>query len=239
MSWQQEQESSPLFHPLRTFGAQGSHSQEVPEIVGGVWGALPESGGWNAGDQNLMHFSHQVMATAVAAAGKAQLWWGNQTFHLWGQHLSRVITYAGLPATIPVCASSPSHFFKIFFFWCGPFLKLWSNLLQYCFCFVLVFWLWSMWDLRSPTRDWTRTPYIGRQSLNHWTAREVLILVTNTTPFTCKIVPVWTINCMNPHQLPCLHTSKPIALNTKFVLFFFLGNEPKHFWKEVLEVFLL
>ena len=136
----------------------------------------------------------------------------------------------------------PAHpviFLRFFFFWCGPFLKLWSNLLQYCFCFVLVFWLWSMWDLRSPTRDWTRTPYIGRQSLNHWTAREVLILVTNTTPFTCKIVPVWTINCMNPHQLPCLHTSKPIALNTKFVLFFFLGNEPKHFWKEVLEVFLL
>ena len=28
-------------------------------------------------------------------------------------------------------------------------------------------------DLSSLTRDRTRTPSIGRQSLNHWTAREV------------------------------------------------------------------
>ena len=30
-----------------------------------------------------------------------------------------------------------------------------------------------MWDLSSPTRDRTRTPCIGRWSLNHWTTREV------------------------------------------------------------------
>ena len=30
-----------------------------------------------------------------------------------------------------------------------------------------------MWDLSSPTRDQTHTPCIGRQSLNHRTAREV------------------------------------------------------------------
>ena len=30
-----------------------------------------------------------------------------------------------------------------------------------------------MQDLSSPTRDRTRTPCIRRQSLNHWTAREV------------------------------------------------------------------
>ena len=41
------------------------------------------------------------------------------------------------------------------------------------FFYVLVFWLFGMWDLSSPTRDRTRTPCIGRQSLNHWTAREV------------------------------------------------------------------
>ena len=38
------------------------------------------------------------------------------------------------------------------------------------FCFyVLDFW----WDLSSSTRDWTCTPCIGRQSLNHRTTREV------------------------------------------------------------------
>ena len=30
-----------------------------------------------------------------------------------------------------------------------------------------------MWDLSSPTRDRTRTPCLGRKSVNHWTAREV------------------------------------------------------------------
>ena len=32
---------------------------------------------------------------------------------------------------------------------------------------------WGMWDLSSLTRDQTRTPCIGRWSLNHWTTREV------------------------------------------------------------------
>ena len=31
-----------------------------------------------------------------------------------------------------------------------------------------------MWDLSSPTRDWTRVCCIGRWTLNHWTTREVL-----------------------------------------------------------------
>ena len=39
--------------------------------------------------------------------------------------------------------------------------------------YVLGFWLRGMWDLSSLTRDRTRTPCIGRRSLNHWTAREV------------------------------------------------------------------
>ena len=32
----------------------------------------------------------------------------------------------------------------------------------------------SMWDLPSATRDQTYVHRIGRQSLNHWTTREVL-----------------------------------------------------------------
>ena len=37
----------------------------------------------------------------------------------------------------------------------------------------LVSWPWVTRDPSSPTRDWTRTPRIGRWSLNHWTTREV------------------------------------------------------------------
>ena len=33
---------------------------------------------------------------------------------------------------------------------------------------------WSIWDLSSPTRDWTRTPWAEMWSVNHWTTREVL-----------------------------------------------------------------
>ena len=39
--------------------------------------------------------------------------------------------------------------------------------------YVLVFWPQGMWDLSSLTRDRTLSPCIGRQSPNHWTAREV------------------------------------------------------------------
>ena len=40
--------------------------------------------------------------------------------------------------------------------------------------YVLVFCPRGMWDLSSPTRGRTCTPCIGRRSLNHWTAGEVL-----------------------------------------------------------------
>ena len=31
----------------------------------------------------------------------------------------------------------------------------------------------SMWDLSSPTRDWTHVAYVGRPILYHWITREV------------------------------------------------------------------
>ena len=31
-----------------------------------------------------------------------------------------------------------------------------------------------LWGICSPTKDWTHTPCIGRQSLSHWSTREVL-----------------------------------------------------------------
>ena len=68
-------------------------------------------------------------------------------------------------------------FLKFFFFSCGPFLKSLLNLLQYCLCFMFWFfgcdWPRGVQNLSSPTRDWTHTPCIGRQSLNHWTVREI------------------------------------------------------------------
>lgn len=50
-------------------------------------------------------------------------------------------------------------------------------------------------------------------------------LLIKPPPFTSKIVPIWTINYMNPHWLPCLPTSEATALST---MYFFKGNEPKY-----------
>ena len=64
-------------------------------------------------------------------------------------------------------------FLKIFLMWTifKVFIEFVTILLLF---YVSVFWPRGMWDLSSTTRDWTCTPCIGRQSLNHWTAREVL-----------------------------------------------------------------
>ena len=65
-------------------------------------------------------------------------------------------------------------FFKDFFFDGEPFFKSLLNLLQYCFCFMFFsFSPWGKWDLNSPSSNWTHIPCSGKQSLNHWAAREV------------------------------------------------------------------
>ena len=52
--------------------------------------------------------------------------------------------------------------------------------------YVLVFWPQSMWNFSSPTRDRTLTPCIGRQSLNHWNAREVPRFIFSKSPSGCS-----------------------------------------------------
>ena len=81
----------------------------------------------------------------------------------------------------PQCTSK-CFFFFLRFFSCGPLLKSLLNLLQYCFSFM--FWFFGR-KACSLTRDGTCTPCIGRQSLNHWTAREVVPI-----PFLKKVFSV-------------------------------------------------
>ena len=69
-----------------------------------------------------------------------------------------------------VCVCVSVVFFKIFFMWTKGFIEFVTILILF---YVLVVWAWGMWDLSSLNRDWTCSPYIGRQSLNHGTAREV------------------------------------------------------------------
>ena len=74
--------------------------------------------------------------------------------------------------------SRPVYFFKrlfdvdhFFFNDVDHFLKCLLTLLH--LFYVLGFWPQGMWDVSSLTRDRTRTTCLGRQSPNHWTAREV------------------------------------------------------------------
>ena len=59
--------------------------------------------------------------------------------------------------------------------YCNRFNKVFTEFVTILVLFcVLFFWgPQAMWDLNSPTRDQTYTPCTGRQSLNHWTTREV------------------------------------------------------------------
>ena len=59
--------------------------------------------------------------------------------------------------------------FKVVFIWI--IFKVFIEILL--LFYALVLWLWGMWDLESPSRDWAHTPHIGRWNLNHWTTREV------------------------------------------------------------------
>ena len=72
-------------------------------------------------------------------------------------------------------------------FWRGPFIKSLLNLLQHCFC--LTFWVLAKRHVGSLglTRYWTQTPYTGRQSFNHGTAKEVPKYYLNVSLFRITI----------------------------------------------------
>ena len=70
--------------------------------------------------------------------------------------------------------ASTDFFFFLRFFLMWTIFKVFIEFVTILLLFyVLVFWPRGMWDLSSPTRNRTRTPFIGRRSLNHWTPREV------------------------------------------------------------------
>ena len=50
----------------------------------------------------------------------------------------------------------------------------------------------SMWDPSSPTRDGTQPPALEAQCLNHWIAREVLVLFSYVLLVASKAVYFFT-----------------------------------------------
>ena len=83
-------------------------------------------------------------------------------------------------------------FFFFFFFWLPRVFTV-ALRLFIAGCSMQTYLPCGMWDLSSPTRDWTQVPCFGRQIINHWTTKEVPGLVfwqehfrpwITETPFT-------------------------------------------------------
>lgn len=87
--------------------------------------------------------------------------------------------------TVPsLCACNDNSWSLVesFFFIFQLYFSLSFNWIYYNTFFffnILFFWPWGMWDLSSRTRDWTCTPCMGRQSLNHCTAGKPLFWIFN------------------------------------------------------------
>ena len=83
--------------------------------------------------------------------------------------------------------------------------------------YILFFWPRGMRDLSSPGRHQTRTPCIGRQSLNHWIARDVpgfTILIDLRSPFCSSIFRTISITKQVEHVL------RSMGLMSKYVEYY-------------------
>ena len=57
--------------------------------------------------------------------------------------------------------------------------------------YVLVFWVWGMWDLRSPTRNGTCTRPLEGKVLTYWTARSLILHLGRVRDcFIALVIPV-------------------------------------------------
>ena len=92
--------------------------------------------------------------------------------------------------------------------------------LQYCFCFIFL--SPGIWDLSLLTRDQTHIPCIGRQSLDHWTARVSLFLMFLIIPITLKFDHLYLLHnkeCLNfndfSHHLFAVLTERKLNIAYK------------------------
>ena len=110
-------------------------------------------------------------------------------------------------------------------------------------CFIFL--AWGMWDLSSPTRDWTLTPCIGKWSLTHWTAREVtkntfkkkkkffffffffLPSCVSAFPVLGRIFPKYSLTFW---PLQVIMVSQPLRENWYISGFVYFKNHPSGSW---------
>ena len=98
------------------------------------------------------------------------------------------------------------------------------TILLLLFFYVLVLWLWAMWDLSSPIRDQTHISCIGRGSLNHWTTREIPICILKKKkmiPHMSDIIWYLSFSVWRTLLSMLISTSTHVAAND-IISFFFI-----------------
>ena len=119
----------------------------------------------------------------------------------WATCLCICLKVIFLSEAFPITFFFNFNFWKIFLMWIT--FKVFTELVTTLFLFyVLGFSPWGMWDLSSPTRDWTATPFIGRQSLNHWTTREVPHILNQAHLSMHRNTHTLTFTHAHRHTLP-------------------------------------
>ena len=122
--------------------------------------------------------------------GAFQDYWFKDRPKYWQETVRRTLKHRGKGCDYqwsPSIACMPNHsqredklyifgtLYPFFFFLMWTIFQVFSEFLSILLLFhVLVFWPRGKWDLRSPARDWTGTPGIGRQNLNHSSTRKSL-----------------------------------------------------------------
>ena len=91
-------------------------------------------------------------------------------------------------------------FLNIFLMWTifKVFIEFVTILLLF---YVFGFWPQGTWDLISLIRDRTPAPCIGRQSLNHWTTREVPTHRHVFKPLSCADLCLVLYELSDPHNV--------------------------------------
>ena len=102
-----------------------------------------------------------------------------------------------------------------------------------------------MWDLSSPTRDWTHTPCIRVWSCKHWITREVLRQVSSNLrmrhkgfhlslgiPQMCSGFCRWLWNSQKPKSFECIFIFLKQSMQYQKVLWGSQGDgEPSQIWQ--------
>ena len=112
---------------------------------------------------SLYHWRRKWQPTPVFFPGESHGWRSLVGYSPWGHQESNT--------------TERFHFLSFSIYWMFSFWLCWvfTAVLTLAFSSCGT-WAWlplGMWDLSSLPKDWTHISCIGRQILNHWTAREV------------------------------------------------------------------